>query len=99
MEEKDSHAEKSLLTEEDIAVLQSFDEGSSGYFYRMLDYLQQLIQQGVEQGKFTETEAQEDLQIALWYAFACNNIGDYDHYYQATQWMPASEKNARGCGA
>ena len=34
------------------------------------------------------------MQIALWYAFACNNLDDYIHYYQAAQWMKDSESNA-----
>ena len=37
------------------------------------------------------------MQIALWYAFACLNLDDYIHYYQAAQWMKDSEKNAAGC--
>lgn len=89
---------KSLLKEEDLIILRSFAEGSRGYFYHMLEYLEKFIENGVREGRFTEQEAHEDLEIALWYAFACNNIDDYEHYYMATQWMPDSEKNASGCG-
>ena len=78
-------------------MLESFDEGTSGYFWRMLQWLEDFIKNGVEEGKFTEKQAHQDLQIALWYAFACNNIDDYIHYYQAVEWMKASEKNATGC--
>ena len=78
-------------------MLESFDEGTSGYFWRMLQWLEDFIKNGVEEGKFTEKQAHQDLQIALWYAFACNNIDDYIHYYQAVEWMKASEKNAAGC--
>ena len=42
--------------------------------------------------------AHQDLQIALWYSFACNNLDEYEYYYRATQWMPDSEQNAKGCG-
>lgn len=94
MEEK-----KGLLKEEDLVILRSFDEGAGGYFYYMLEYLENFIETGVREERFTEQEAHEDLEIALWYAFACNNIDDYEHYYMATQWMPDSEKNAAGCGA
>lgn len=45
-------------------------------------------------GEFTEEQARADLDLALWYAYACNNIGDYDYYYKAAQWMPASEPAA-----
>ena len=87
----------SLLSAEDIATLESFDEGVSGYFWRMLQWLEDFIKNGVEEGRFTEKQAHQDLQIALWYAFACNNIDDYIHYYQAAEWMKDSEKNAAGC--
>lgn len=88
----------SLLSQEDIDTLASFDEGSSGYFYKMLDYLISFIRSGIEEGRFTEQQAYEDLQIALWYAYGCLNIDEYEYYYRAAQWMPDSEKNAKGCG-
>lgn len=87
-----------MLREEDIAYLQSCDEGSTGYFGRMLSYLDNFILRGVSEGRFTELEAREDLEIALWYAYACNNMDTYEQYYKAAQWMPDSEKNAKGCG-
>ena len=89
----------SLLGAEELAALEAFDEGASGYFGRMLDYLEHFIESGVEQGRFTMARAREDLEIALWYSYACNNIDDYEHYYMAAQWMPASESCASGCGA
>ena len=87
----------SLLSAEDIETLGSFDEGVSGYFWRMLQWLEDFIKNGVEEGRFTEKQAHQDLQIALWYAFACNNLDDYIHYYQAAEWMKDSAKNAAGC--
>lgn len=96
--EPDIHEETgSLLSAEDIATLESFDEGVSGYFGRMLQWLENFIKNGVEEGRFSEKQAHQDLQIALWYAFACNNLDDYIHYYQAAEWMKDSEKNAAGC--
>ena len=89
----------SLLRQEDIDFLASCDDGISGYFYKMLGYLYDFILKGVEEGRFTEQQAHEDLQIALWHAYACNNINEYEFYYRAAQWMPDSEKNAAGCGA
>ncbi len=87
----------SLLSAEDIETLASFDEGVSGYFGKMLRWLEDFIKNGVEEERFTEKQAHQDLQIALWYAFACLNLDDYIHYYQAAQWMKDSEKNAAGC--
>ena len=90
--------DNTLLSQPDIDALEAMQDGSSGYFYRMLSYLEQFIQKGAAEGRFTREEAQADLEIALWYSYACNNIDDYEHYYQAAQWMPASEGAAGGCG-
>lgn len=87
----------SLLSPEDIATLQSFSGDSRGYFGRMLDFLQNFMDSGVQAGRFTKRQARRDLQIALWYAYACNNMDEYRFYYQAAQWMPDSEENAKGC--
>ena len=96
--EPDIHPETgSLLSAEDIETLAAFDEGVSGYFGKMLGWLQDFIQNGVEEGRFSEKQAHQDLQIALWYAFACLNLDDYIHYYRAAEWMKDSEKNAAGC--
>lgn len=90
--------EQGLLKREDIEALEAFEEGSSGYFYRMLEYLERFIEAGIEEGRFKEQEAREDLEIALWYSYACNNLDRYEYYYKAVQWMRSSEKNAVGCG-
>lgn len=99
-EDRDGPEEEtgSLLSRENIDALQSFDEGSSGYFYKMVDYLETFVENGVKEGRFTEKQARRDLQIALWYAYGCNNIDEYEYYYRTAQWMPASEDRAAGCG-
>ena len=89
---------KSLLSAVDIAELESMDDGYSGYFYKMISYLDDFIDKGIEEKRFTMKEAREDLDIALWYAFAWNNTDSYENYYNTIQWMPDSEKNAKGCG-
>ena len=84
--EPDIHEETgSLLSAEDVKTLESFDEGTAGYFGKMLRWLESFIKNGVEEGRFTEKQAHQDLQIALWYAFACNNLDDYIHYYHVAQ--------------
>ena len=87
----------SLLSAEDIETLESFADGISGYFGKMLCWLEDFIKQGTQGGKFTEKQARQDLQIALWYSFACNNLDEYRCYYKAAEWMPDSEQNAAGC--
>lgn len=88
----------SLLSKEDIETLESFHIENGGYFYKMLNYLEEFIENGIKENKFTLEEAREDLDIALWYSYACNNIGDYEHYYMSKEFMKYSEKNAKGCG-
>lgn len=88
----------SLMTEKDIQQLESFMDKSSGYFYKMLSYLYEFMETGIKEGRFTEDQIAEDLQVALWYAYACLNTDEYEYYYRASVWMPASEKNAMGCG-
>ena len=87
----------SLLSAQDVKTLESFDEGVSGYFGKMLQWLEDFIERGVKEGTFTQRQARQDLQIALWYSFACNNLDLYRYYYKAAQWMKDSEKNASGC--
>ena len=84
-----------VLTAEDVAALEGMCGDVSGYFYKMLDYMDQRIRDGVRRGEFTEEQARADLELALWYAYACNNVDDYDYYYKAAEWMPASEPAAR----
>lgn len=88
----------SLFNSEDIETLKSFHTDGGGYFYKMLNYLEEFIENGIKENKFTLEEAREDLDIALWYSYACNNIGDYEHYYMSKEFMKYSEKNAKGCG-
>ena len=87
----------SLLSAQNIETLESFQDEISGYFGQMLCWLEDFIEQGVQEGKFTQHQAQQDLQIALWYSFACNNLDEYRYYCKAADWMKGSEKHAAGC--
>ena len=89
----------SLLSRADIETLESFCGDTASYFGKMYSYLMEFMEKGVSEGRFTARQARRDLQIALWYAYACNNLDEYTMYYRAAQWMPDSEENARGCGA
>ena len=84
-----------VLTAEDVAALEAMCGDVASYFYKMLDYMDQRVRDGVRRGEFTEEQARADLDLALWYAYACNNVDDYDYYYKAAMWMPASEPAAR----
>ena len=84
-----------ILTPEDVEAMEAMTDGASGYFYQMLDYIEERVREGVRQGRFTVEQAHGDLDTALWYAYACNNIGEYEYYYRAAQWMADSEAAAR----
>ena len=87
-----------LLTSDQLEVIQSCQETNTGYFGLMKGYLLEFIQTGIEEGRFNEDEALQDVEIALWYAYACNNLDVYEQYYDCCQWMQHSYQNARGCG-
>ena len=87
----------SLLSAEDIRTLEGFCGDVSSYFGKIYRWLEDFVERGVQAGKFTQRQAQQDLQIALWYSYACNNLDEYRYYYKAADWMKASEKNAAGC--
>ena len=97
-QESPDAAKSSLLSPAAVRKLEAMDDGSTGYFYKMLHYVESYIKNGTIKGNFTREEARADLNIALWYAYACNNIDAYEYYYRTTQWLPAAEANARGCG-
>ena len=69
-------------------------EGVSGYFYKMLNFLEERLQDGVRRGRFTWERVRADLDTALWYSYICNNVDEYEYYYRAAQWMPDSEQAA-----
>ena len=88
----------SLLSAEDVRALEDFCGDVSGYFGKMYRCLTDFIEKGVSEGRFTQRQARQDLQIALWYSYACNNLDEYQCYCKAADWMKDSEKNAGGCG-
>lgn len=88
----------SILAPEDLEALEGFTGEAKGYFGQMFAYLQKFVEDGVEEGRFTEGQARQDLVLALWYAYACLNQDEYEFYYRAAQWLPYSEAKAKGCG-
>lgn len=81
-----------LLTDDDVKTLEAFNEGYQGYFWKMLDYLNKFVAKGVEEGRFTEKQAQEDVELALWFGYAYNNLDIYPAYYRTLVQMKPSEK-------
>ena len=88
-----------VLTPEDVEELEGMCEGPSGYFYKMLSYLEETIRAGVREGRFSAAQAKADLEVALWYSYACNNVDEYEYYYRAADWMSDSEQAAEAAGS
>ena len=91
-------APRPILTEDFVTHLEGYMGETEGYFEAMLHDLEAYLTEGAATGRFTQEEAREDLDTALWYAYACLNMGTYETYWKAAQWMPASEPRAAGCG-
>ncbi len=90
--------ESPILGPDDIERFESYLGEADGMFGAMLSDLISTLVNGINDGKFSSRQAESDLEVALWYSYACINLGDYEHYWQATRWMPTSECNASGCG-
>ena len=88
----------SLLSSEDIETLEAFLEGDGGYFGKMVRWIEQFVDAGVEAGRFSKKQARRDLKLALYYGLACNNMGEYSYYYRGQAWMKDAEENAKGSG-
>lgn len=71
------------------------DEGRMGAILEVLD---DFIASGVAEEDFTEEDAEHDLQIALWRAFAHSNFDEYEHYLEAARCLAQVEDKAAGCG-
>ena len=69
--------ESLVLSPQDVENLEAMSDGSTGYFYKMLDYLEKRVEDGVRRGRFSEEAAKADLETALWYSYACNNLDEY----------------------
>lgn len=87
-----------LLGPEEIGHLESLMSGATVDFAAVLEYIGHFISEGISKGRFTERRAHHDLEIALWVAYACNNMDDYEHYYTATEWLARVEDLACDCG-
>lgn len=88
----------SLLSREAVELLESRMSGIDGYFYQMAADIENYIEKGTADGRFTRRQAWEDLQISLWYGYACNNIDAYPYYARAARQMRYAERQAKGCG-
>ena len=64
-EEQEPAAKESLLGPADIQRLEEYCGDIDGYFGRMAAYLDEFIETGIREGRFTQREAREDLELSL----------------------------------
>ena len=87
-----------LLGDEQVETIRSFIGDATTDCGAILEYIGGFISKGISEGRFSEKQAHHDLGIALWVAYACNNMGDYEHYYTAAEWLRRVEDLAKGHG-
>ena len=87
---------QTILTPEITDQLKQLD--SEGKMYSIINTILDFINDGIENGDFTRDDALHDLDIALWIAYANNNIDDYLRYINSVQWLGGVEDLAAGCG-
>lgn len=85
-----------ILTDNDRAYLESCDEDGVTAVGRLLSRLDAIVEEGVAQGRFTREEAEADLEVALWRAFALLQCEDYISYARAVEVL---QKAAAAAGA
>ena len=85
-----------ILTQEVISEILRLD--NAGKMYAIINTIVDFVSEGIEVGRFSQEEALHDLEIALWVAYANNNIDDYLHYANSESWLKRVEDLATGCG-
>lgn len=87
-----------LLTDNDRNALEACDENGITNVGRIFALLDNFVEEGVQQGRFSREEADADLEIALWRSFALLQCDDYASYAQAVEVLQKAEAAAAGSG-
>ncbi len=87
---------QTILTPEITNQLKQLD--SEGKMYAIINTILDFISDGIDNDDFTQDDAFHDLDIALWIAYANNNIDDYLRYISSVRWLSGVEDLAAGCG-
>ena len=87
-----------LLTDNDRNALEACDENGVTNVGRIFALLDNFVEEGVQQGRFSREEADADLEIALWRSFALLQCDDYVSYAQAVEVLQKAEAAAAGSG-
>lgn len=88
----------SLLTDEAKKQLVAMQKNGMADFMGMVKFLREYIYKGVDKELFSIDDARANLEISLFYAYACINTDTYEQSFEATVLMPFAENYALGCG-
>ena len=67
-------------------------------FDEMFKLLRRYVDDGLAQGRFSQEQVAQDLELALEIAYADLNINQYEAYHQAIFWLERVEQQARQAG-
>ena len=74
-------------------------DGTSSGLEAALEFIGRFISDGIASRRFTESEVQNDVDIALKIGYLCNEMDDYEHYCTSCEWLSRVESKGRGIGA
>ena len=90
--------QKTLMPPDVRKCLEEMKRNSSTDYVEIIKSLREFIREGIDRGAFTLDDVRVDLEISLWYGFACINTDSYEHCFEAVSLMPTAENYAYGCG-
>lgn len=90
--------QKTLMPADVRKHLEEMTKGNSVDFEEVIKYLRLFMHDGIDRGLFTLDDVRVDLEMSLWYGYACINAESYEHSFEAAALMPSAENYTFGCG-
>lgn len=90
--------QKSLLTDAVREKLKEYELNVAADYVDLIKYLRDFVYKSVDKGVFSIDDARSNLELSLWYAYACINTDSYEQSFEATMLMPFAENYALGSG-
>lgn len=88
----------SILTPADIKHLEKLTEGTSGYFGKVLMYIEELTQKGIRNHQYTQEDVDHDVTLALWESYAYINLNGYFNYYLSMKRLEKCQRQVTNQG-
>lgn len=78
--------------------LESMPKNTSEDFVEIIKFLREFMHKGIDKGDFTIDDVRVDIEMSLWYGYACINTDSYEQNFEAVALMPSAENYAFGSG-